>query len=209
VAHNRFHPSYNVLTLPSLVHGLGPLLESVVVIAIPVRILFQIGLMFFLGRVKGIGHEEYARVDFISCVIFDFPVLDEILQFVLDLESNLLLLLVTTKDDGRVLRTSIIALSIQGGGIVKEKKEPKEGFQGRRSRYGLVELHVQDFDVPSLPRTNLTIGRIRYGLRVGRHEADLRRFNDIRKLLLKVLDNELFRAPVTSCRSCARKKENE
>ena len=73
-------------------------------------ILFQVLLMLFMCRIEWI-HIHNSRLH-CGIRILDLSILDKLLQLVLDPSRNLLLLLIVTKNGGRVLSARIIALAI-------------------------------------------------------------------------------------------------
>jgi hypothetical protein len=173
---------------------LGPFLENNTMVAVAGRILVQVFLMFRLGWIKGI-HANNIR-DHFRLGILHLSLVDQLLQFTLDLEGNFLLLVVVAKDGGGILGARIVALTVLGGGIVKLIKESHEMLKVALDR--LLEFYVQDLDVAGTSGAHLTVRRILHGLGIGRHESDLCILDAVGKPLLKVLDDKLFGTPIAA-----------
>jgi hypothetical protein len=169
------------------VEGGRPILETHMVIAVSGRILFQVGLMSFLGRIKWI-HSVNRCVNLLLGIL-DLTRIDKILQLCLDFGGNFLLLGIIAKDNGRVLCASIVSLTVLGRWVVELKEELDEVL---KVGSGIIELYVEDFDVTRRSGAHLAVGGIQHGIFVWGHETDFGLFDGIGKLFLKVYLYILF-----------------
>ena len=99
--------------------------------------------MFFVCFHKGC-HGQYLGFDFSTFVIGNFLLVHELLQSRLDGAGHFHLGLVVAKNNARVLRPRVVALSIGGGGIVELEKESQQRFQ---CLIGVVQFNIQIFHV--------------------------------------------------------------
>jgi hypothetical protein len=175
-----------------------PILEAHTVIAVSGRILFQVGLVPFLGRIKGI-HSVNRCMNRLLVVRLDLTRIDEVLQLGLDLGGNLLLLVIIAKDNGRILWASIVSLTVHGRRVVELKEELDEVL---KVGGGIIEFDVEDFNVTRSSGAHLAVGRIQHSIFVGRHETDFGFFDRIGKLFLEVDLHILF----SSCLICKGKQ---
>jgi len=166
------------------------------VIAIAERILGQVLLVFRMSLDKGVAGQDCCFYRLAS-VLFDFPLVDELLQFTLDLGRDLFLLVVAAKDGRSVLRASVVPLPILGGRVMELKEKSHQRFKSRR---GIVELDKEHFHVTGSSRANLAVVGIWDGIvGHGAHETNFGLFDGVRKLLLEVFDDKFFGAPVAAC----------
>ena len=164
-----------------------PILETHMVIAVSRGILFQVGLVPFLSRIKRV-HSVNGCMNLLLGVL-DLTPIDEVLQLGLDLGGNLLLLVVVAKDNGRILCAGIVSLTVFGSRVVELKEELDKVL---KVGSGIIELDVEDFNVTRCSGAHLAVGGIQHGIFVGRHETDFGFFNRVGKLFLEVDLHILF-----------------
>ena len=70
---------------------------------------------------------------------------------------------------GRILCAGIVPLTILGDGIVELEEESNDMF---KIFVRLIEFDVEDFDVTSASRADLTVRRIHHGIGIRRHESN-------------------------------------
>lgn len=134
-------------------------------------------------------------------VLLDLTRIDEFLQLALDLGSNLLLLVIIAKDNGRILCASIVSLTVLGRRVVELKEELDQVLKvGSR----IIEFDVKYFDVTRSSRAHLAVGGIQYGIYFGRHETDFGFFDGVWKLFLEI-DFHILLCPPGWCRQDDRK----
>jgi hypothetical protein len=134
------------------VEGGRPIIEAHTVIAVSGRILFQVGLVPLLGRIKWI-HSVNRCVNLLLGIL-DLTRIDKILQLCLDFGGNFLLLGIIAKDNGRVLCASIVSLTVLGRRVVELKEEFDEFLI---MFLGFIEFNVKDFDVFGTSRAHLSV----------------------------------------------------
>ena len=177
---------------------LGPILESITVIAVSRWVLGQIFLVLRVGLVKG-GVIDNLRFHLLLLVRLDGFRINVPLELGLDRLGDCFLLGRRTKDDAPVLGSTVVPLSVQRGRVVKGVKEAHHFLKDFRRRRGLLgEFDVQNLDVASGSTTDLAVGRILHAVRVGIHKADLCIGDASGMLFLKILDNVFFGTPVAA-----------
>mmetsp|Transcript_1912 Transcript_1912/g.5261 ORF Transcript_1912/g.5261 Transcript_1912/m.5261 type:complete len:207 (-) Transcript_1912:62-682(-) len=167
-------------------------LETIIVIAIPKRILLEIRLVLFVRSVKCFQVDNLR--DHLSPCVLDFSSVNQSLQLVLYILGNLLLVLIGTENDGGILRSHVVPLSIHCCWVVKLEKEPDQGFVN----LWVAKFDEQNFDMTRSARANLPVGWVFHGIRVRRHETNSGLCNGPREFFLKILHDELFSSPVTT-----------
>lgn len=106
--------------------------------------------MLFVCGIKRIGVDN-------GCVhlvgrVPDLARVHQLLDFARDLFGNFFLLVIVAEDDGSVLGSHIVALTVEGGGVVELKEEANQ----RLKRFGgVIQLDPQDLDVSRGTRTDL------------------------------------------------------
>ena len=137
-------------------------------------------------------------LDICSFVGFHLALIDQMLQLLLDTQSNLILGVVHDKNSTSVLGSNIVSLPIPSGGIVEHEEELDqfwdEGWIG--------EGYMQDFEVACSATANFLVLRSSLFARPGLcwiHEADLGLQYAVGISLLEFLHNKLLRAPIAPC----------
>ena len=148
--------------------------------------------MLVMGRIKGGVVDNPRRYSWIL-IGCNLLVVQGVLQIGLDFGGNLGLFSITAKNDAGILSPGIIALSIQSGGIMKGKEESNQLLKQFWS--GLIEVNVQNFNVPRRAAADGAITWISDGILVRAHESDFGILDTTWELGLEVFDNVLFSAP--------------
>lgn len=111
---------------------------------ITIWILAQVVLMALCSIHEGTCINNYSSLYRLSFEALNGTSVQQLLELPYNLFRNLLLILITAKDYGVVLRSSISTLSIVSRGIVDTKEESKEILQ---MSLWVPKFHKQDFDV--------------------------------------------------------------
>jgi hypothetical protein len=166
-------------------------------ITIATWIFGQISLVRFLRLGKALDW-GYLRANGSTSKTIDQTLIDCLLQFVSNPLGDKRLWTIPRKDPTRILQSSIISLSTRSGWIMELEKESNKFL---KMLFGFIELNEKYFNVSRLTGANLLVGRISelwidFGITC--HESHGTRFDGSRKLLLKVVSHEFFRAPITT-----------
>mmetsp|Transcript_5347 Transcript_5347/g.10981 ORF Transcript_5347/g.10981 Transcript_5347/m.10981 type:complete len:208 (-) Transcript_5347:50-673(-) len=128
------------------------------------------------------------------------------LQLRAHLFDNLVLLLVATKDETRVLETNIISLAILSGRIVELKEESNKFF---KVLFRLVQFDHENFDMSRAAGADLLVGGIfDPNIIRGTHKSDSGTFDALWELFLKVLSHKFFGPPIAASAKGKRGRES-
>lgn len=153
-------------------------------IAIAIGMFGKVVLVFFPSNGEFLQIAELGRDLVTSKGADDLSLVNGTLEFLSNLFSNSPLLLVTTENPTRILKASIVSLSILEGWIVKGKEESQHFF---KVKLGVVEFNVEHLDVARLTRADLSIGRVLNTWSIhGAHKSNFCFLDRIGKSFLKI-----------------------